>query len=1289
MSVRRPGRPSHRLQSGALSWALGVATMACLYVFGAVIAYHTAVLPSQLPLLWPPSGLAIGCLVLFGRGYWPGIVIGSLTVGLLYGPVIPEPVGRVAVPLLVALGATGHAILAASLIRHIVGWPVHVKTVVHLLALVPIALFACLFQPTLSVTALHLFGLVPQGSVFGLWVDWWTSGLIGVLVFTPITLLGPWRGGRVRFRGHPVAGFTLLTLLAWTVPLGATMYGWKLTSILCHERAMTSFEAVVDDSRQALLHRLESYRLALDGAAGLLAGSTAVSAKDWRHLVEEMDITKTLPGINGLGFIRPLRTLPVDRYEADRGVEQRGFHVHPTRTTDERFVIEYIEPLFANEQALGLDIAFEINRYLAAVEARDTGEATITRRILLVQDRTASPGFLLLRPFYKPARRLDTVQARRDAFIGWVYAPFVASRFMRGLTASQNSTIDISIYDGDLAAPDNLIFSSLAPNTTHRPAYSARRTLHLMRRDWTVEWQSTPGFEASVNSEEPLIILVAGLGLSVLFGAFILSFANREAKIRTTVDQKTRRIAERERENRSVVETAMVSILLCDGAGRILSANRTSVEMFGYASEDLLQLSLGHLCPDDVLAECRQQQLGQEGGAGETRPTYLTIRRRDGSDIDIDMAVNRWISDDGEERFTVIARDVTQEKRMTIALANTEKRWNFALESARMGVFDVDVREGRSIVSPTWMTMLGFDEDERIDTRSEWAKRLHPEDRDRVLAAQEACIAGRTERSDIAYRIRHKQGHYIWLRATAVALERDGSGRAGRLIGAQKDITDLKTAEAALRTSESRLQSAILNAPTGMALVDLDGKWLTVNDALCQLIGYPREQLVARSLAELTHPDDVRVDREQLKQLLAGGIASYQVEKRYLHSDGHAISCLLSLSLSLGPDGQPQYYIAQVQDLTQQKEMDRIKSDFVATVSHELRTPLTSIRGSLGLVVGAAASDLPPNVVRLLSIAHKNCERLILLINDILDFEKLARGAMPMNFRRHTVSELIEHALEANQSYADQFGVSILYHPGAASDCLVEVDAGRLQQVMANLLSNAAKYSPAGGVVEIRTSRQDACMRIAIRDHGNGIPEEFRARIFERFSQADSSATREKGGTGLGLHISKQMIELMGGKIGFDSKTGEGATFWIELPVTGSDEARADPEIWEPATLPTMLHVEDEQDLSDILAAQLRGRVRLVNAASCAEARLLLRERRFDLLVIDLTLADGSGLSLFDEPGLLSPDIPVVVLSASETRTSDPRVKRWLVKSKLSEAAIAEQLAALVPQLDAGAVAAE
>jgi len=376
----------------------------------------------------------------------------------------------------------------------------------------------------------------------------------------------------------------------------------------------------------------------------------------------------------------------------------------------------------------------------------------------------------------------------------------------------------------------------------------------------------------------------------------------------------------------------------------------------------------------------------------------------------------------------------------------------------------------------------------------------------------------------------------------------------------------------------------------------------------------------------------------------------------------------------------------------------QLRDEFISTVSHELRTPLTSIRGALGLLEARALGALPDKAQTMVTIALQNSERLVRIINDILDVEKIRSGGLEMHIESVPLATLLQNALIVNQSYGVKYQVRFVLEAPPA-DVQVAADPDRLMQVMANLLSNAAKFSPSGSEVRVRVSEDGARIRVAVEDHGTGIPEGFRGRVFEKFAQADSSTSRRFEGTGLGLSITRQLLEAMGGTVGFSTVTGQGTIFYFELPRAGetlqleqissaSDTARCRVLIFgddpggthELNGMPRILHVEDDRDLSRVLEAALTGNAEVVLACTLESAEKLLHDAHFSLLLLDMCLPDGSGLSLLEHlPSLTTHPMPVVILSVSEVaRDVQQRVAATLVKSRVSEAHIVQTILALV-----------
>jgi signal transduction histidine kinase len=356
----------------------------------------------------------------------------------------------------------------------------------------------------------------------------------------------------------------------------------------------------------------------------------------------------------------------------------------------------------------------------------------------------------------------------------------------------------------------------------------------------------------------------------------------------------------------------------------------------------------------------------------------------------------------------------------------------------------------------------------------------------------------------------------------------------------------------------------------------------------------------------------------------------------------------------------------------ERKRLEQLKDEFVSTVSHELRTPLTSISGSLGLLMGNAAGHLPERMARLLSIAHTNSQRLVRLVNDILDIEKMGAGRVVFNFKRVEVRPLVEQAIEANRGYAEGYGVRIRFdhvHNVAAD---VRADPDRLLQVITNLLSNAIKFSPAAGNSEVVVAMEKRVdrVRLTVRDHGAGIPVDFKPLIFEKFAQADAKDARQKGGTGLGLSIVKQIVDRLGGQVGFADAAGGGTIFDVELPcwdhVAGlatDHDAKQDAE--------RLLLCEDDLDTALTLRKQL-GQVGFATdfAYSAFDAFRCATAAQYGAILVDIHLPDGDGISLIVRLRELPQyrTTPIIVVSADisrgreDLRSSTLNVMDWLNK---------------------------
>jgi PAS domain S-box-containing protein len=350
--------------------------------------------------------------------------------------------------------------------------------------------------------------------------------------------------------------------------------------------------------------------------------------------------------------------------------------------------------------------------------------------------------------------------------------------------------------------------------------------------------------------------------------------------------------------------------------------------------------------------------------------------------------------------------------------------------------------------------------------------------------------------------------------------------------------------------AEGMFRLAIEACPGGMLMVDDVGKIVMVNSEIEHQFGYLRKDLIGQPV-ELLVPMRVRDKHLRYRESFRSdpetrpmGVGRDLFGRR---KDGSEFP----VEVGLNPihTGEHVLVLAVIIDISERKRLERLKEEFVATVSHELRTPLTSIAGSLGLLAGQMPAAMSESQKKLVKIAQANCERLVRLINDILDMEKIESGRVAFEFSRINLRLAAEQAIEANRGFAEGFGVNVRLHD-ASVDAEVNADPDRLSQLITNLLSNAIKFSPRDAEVLVAVARAQIgnAFRVSVRDHGSGVPEGFKPHIFEKFAQAEGPESRIKGGTGLGLCIAQQIVERLGGQIGFEDALGGGTTFYVDLP---------------------------------------------------------------------------------------------------------------------------------------------
>lgn len=591
----------------------------------------------------------------------------------------------------------------------------------------------------------------------------------------------------------------------------------------------------------------------------------------------------------------------------------------------------------------------------------------------------------------------------------------------------------------------------------------------------------------------------------------------------------------------AIIDAIPQPLFVKDDRHRWVLLNSAFCDLLGRDRKALLGNSDPSFYPDDWVARVWAEDDQVLSGNGSVVVEEISEPRPDGSARWMLKSKKRVDLPDGSRVIVGISADISRLKEVEEALRKSEALHRLLADNSSDLISLLTPTGAIEYASPASVAVLGRRPDELVGMPV--TEIIHPDDQQRALQVFKEAVKSQAH-AVFTCRLKRSDGSWSWIETSFRAIVDNDTGLTRQIIGVSRDVNERVRVTDAL----NHFKYVLDNTLDMIFIYDADTlRFNYVNEGAVRTLGYPRERLLGMT------PWQVRADIEEkdyprsIKPFLEGRISSRQLESVHRRADGSLIPVEVTMQLIRRP-GEVGTFIAIARDLTERKKMEQMKNEFISTVSHELRTPVTSIRGSLGLLAGGVAGKLPKQAKELIDIANNNSERLIRLINDILDIEKIESGKMRFAMGPVQLPGLLNEALREVQGYAARFNVSLRIE-GEIPDVTVRADRDRILQVLANLLSNAAKFSPPGAEVLASAKARAASVRVLVTDHGSGIPPEFHDKIFGKFLQADASDSREKGGTGLGLSIAKAIVEKHGGEIGFHTVQGEGTTFYFDLPL--------------------------------------------------------------------------------------------------------------------------------------------
>ncbi|WP_394234142.1 PAS domain-containing hybrid sensor histidine kinase/response regulator [Pseudomonas anguilliseptica] len=1077
--------------------------------------------------------------------------------------------------------------------------------------------------------------------------------------------------------------YAIVAANKWTISslLTGLMISIAAAIWVAHYNHRETGQAVIEATERTadqVVSRFKLYQYGLRGARGSIQtmAEGAITRENFDRYSRTRNVDEEFPGARGFGFIR--RVARQDEAEFIALARADGwpdFSIRELSPHDgERYVIQYINPVERNLAAVGLDIASEQNRRQAALSAMRSGEVRLTGPITLVQ-AVGNPlqSFLILMPIYRGGVIPDTAEAREAQAFGWSYAPLLIEDVLKGILPSEQS-IHLELRDITDPTKSVMFYQSNGHAQLEDVELSHQLEREVYGRRWQVQLRIHPMFVSKLRQLSPLLVLSLGLVGTVLLSALVGVLSVSRTRQQQVIAEQGKLAA--------IVASSVDGIIGKDLDGTVTSWNKGAEKLFGYSAQEALGRRLTELVVPEALKH-EETEILATVRAGDHVPSFNTLRQdKYGKLIPVSVAVSpirnsagavvgasKTVRDNTEqvaaeakihELNSSLEAQVVQR---TAELRESNLLLNNVLRSASEVAIIATDREGIiRLFNAGAERMLGYTAAELIDKSTPASFHLEHEVAARSLElttqygltiegfqvfVYKAELEGAETREWTYVR---KDGSHLPV-SLAVTAIRDEDGEINGYLGMAVDLTATKDSEAAVAAARDQLLMAADVAELGIWSWTLADNALSWNDRMFELYGQPQSLretgLNYEHWHSRVHPDDVEMAASKLSMAVEGR-GLYDPIFRVVRPDGQVRIVQAGAQVERDVRGVAVRVTGINRDITEQRELESrlldakeqadaasaAKSSFMANMSHEIRTPMNAVLGMLHLVQN---TELNTRQLDYISKAETAAKSLLGLLNDILDYSKIEAGKLLLDAHSFELEPLMRDlatVLSGNQGGKD---VEVMFDLDPELPSILFGDSLRLQQVLINLAGNALKFTQQGQVVvrfeQLQRRGDEVRVRIEVTDTGIGINPEQLKRIFDGFTQAEASTSRRFGGTGLGLVISKRLINLMGGELQVSSEVGAGSRFWFDVDL-GIFQAVPLREFCPGADQPMRLLVVDDNEVAGYLllrtAEALGWQADLVHDGLEAVERVQQMQHAgngYDVILMDWRMPSMDGLS--------------------------------------------------------------